>query len=163
MQKRKIKGYEGLYEITSDGRVWSCKNSKYLVPVKMANGYLKVNLYYEGKPKLTSIHRLVAISYLDNPKNKPTVNHIDGNKENNNILNLEWATYSENQKHAFNNGLKKGRKGEKHHLCKLTEQQVSIIKYAVSFGTKQRHLVKIFNIKPAQISRIVNNKRWTHI
>jgi len=70
------------------------------------NGYLRLNLYYDkNKYKTVKIHRLMAEVFIPNTYNKETVNHIDGNKLNNHISNLEWATYSENIKHAYENGL----------------------------------------------------------
>lgn len=64
-------------------------------------GYSKITLLKNGKQYLVSIHRLVAQTFIDNPKNFPEVNHIDGNKSNNNVNNLEWTTHSENIKHRF--------------------------------------------------------------
>lgn len=69
------------------------------------NGYLHVDLYHNGKSTKVSIHRLLAMTYIPNPHNKRTVNHIDGNKLNNSLSNLEWATDSENVQHAYNTGL----------------------------------------------------------
>ena len=70
-------------------------------------GYLCVDLKFGDNWKQKHIHRLIAEAFIPNPDNKPTVNHIDGNKLNNNISNLEWNTYSENNKHAVDNGLRK--------------------------------------------------------
>lgn len=66
-----------------------------------------VNLWRNNKGKYFTIHRLVAMHFIDNPNNKPIVNHIDGNKLNNNVENLEWTTYGENNQHAYDTGLKK--------------------------------------------------------
>ncbi len=68
--------------------------------------YFYIQLWIKDKPTTMAIHRLVAKAFIDNPENKKTVNHIDGNKLNNNVCNLEWATYSENLKHAYTVGLK---------------------------------------------------------
>ena len=70
-------------------------------------GYLIIQLYKQGKRKTKAIHRLVANAFIDDPLNKPQVNHKDGNKQNNNISNLEWCTQSENNFHAYKMGLKK--------------------------------------------------------
>ena len=93
---RDIKGYEGLYGITSCGKVYSYRKKKFLSPRKINSGYLRVALYKDGKAKDFLIHRLVAKAYLPNPANLPQVNHIDENKANNALSNLEWITAAEN-------------------------------------------------------------------
>ena len=105
---RDIEGYENIYQISNLGRIKSFKgHEKILKPRKDGNGYLQVDLCKSGKIKKFLIHRLVAIAFILNPKNKPCVNHIDGNKENNCIDNLEWCTVQENNIHAFKTNLKK--------------------------------------------------------
>lgn len=96
-----IKGYEGLYQISNFGNVKSLKRNIILKPSSNRKGYLHIILYKNHKSKNSIIHRLVAQAFIPNPENKPQVNHIDGNKRNNNVNNLEWVTNSENQKHAF--------------------------------------------------------------
>ena len=101
-----IKGYEGIYKISNYGKVFSVPRDKILSPAVCGRGYLKVMLCRDKKDhKNKMIHRLVAEAFLPNPDGKLTVNHIDGNKLNNAVSNLEWNTYSENLKHAYKNGL----------------------------------------------------------
>lgn len=122
-----IKGYEGIYQISNFGNVKSLsfgpKNikqlsskSKTLKQSLSSSGYLHVQLYKHGKPKTMLIHVLVASTFIENPLNKREVNHIDGNKQNNNANNLEWVTRAENLSHAIKLGLRKppmlGKKGE---------------------------------------------------
>lgn len=102
-----IKGLEGKYQISNKGRVkslhynWSdCK--KVLIPQEQKTGYLCVNI----GGKLRTIHRLVAEAFIENPNHLPQVNHIDGNKQNNRIENLEWISASDNLIHAYKSGLK---------------------------------------------------------
>lgn len=96
-----IDGYEGLYEVSSDGRVRSLyRYKKELKPNIGRGGYYYIQLWNKGKGKCVSIHRLVAEAFCDNPKRKPFVNHIDENKLNNNIENLEWVTHKENCNHG---------------------------------------------------------------
>ena len=91
-----IKGYEGLYAITSCGKVWSYRAQKFLSQRKNNDGYLLVNLYKNGTMKTYSVHRLVAEAYIPNPENKTEINHKDENKEHNWLSNLEWTTHKEN-------------------------------------------------------------------
>ena len=93
-----VVGYEGLYAVTSCGKVWSYRNECFLKPKCEKNGYLRVNLYKDGKMKRHLIHRLVAMAYIPNPENLPEINHKDENKTNNCLQNLEWcdAKYNHN-------------------------------------------------------------------
>ena len=86
-----IKGYEGLYAVTSCGRVWSYRRKKFLEPKRGVKGYLFVTLCKDGKVKNYRIHRLVAEAYIPNHENLPQVNHKDENKANNCLQNLEWC------------------------------------------------------------------------
>lgn len=95
-----IKNYEGLYAITSCGKVWSYRNQRFLKPETTERGYLRVALCRDGTTKHYKIHRLVAEAYIPNPEGKPQVNHIDEVKTNNYVNNLEWATAKENNNHG---------------------------------------------------------------
>lgn len=88
------------YSICKSGRVFSHKSKRYLKNVVGNCGYLKVTLRSQGKRKYALVHRLLAEAYLPNPDNKPEVNHIDGNRANCSLRNLEWVTPSENVRHA---------------------------------------------------------------
>jgi len=93
-----IKGFEGFYKINKNGDVFSVKKNKILKPQLNTTGYYYVNLYKECKLKSSTIHRLIALHFIDNPENLPIIDHIDRNRTNNNIENLRWCTYSDNQK-----------------------------------------------------------------
>lgn len=106
-----VVGYEDLYEVSNFGRIYSIPNDnkvggilKHHVDKK--SGYHFIILSKNHKKFNTSVHRLVAIAFIPNPNNKPTVNHIDGNKDNNNVDNLEWATYKEQLMHSFRIGIR---------------------------------------------------------
>lgn len=102
-----IKNFETYYEISNLGNVKSNKYiSKILKPFKNSKGYLYVNLINNRKRKTISIHRLVALTFISNPENKPQINHKDCNKLNNCVSNLEWCNNSENTKHAYDNQLR---------------------------------------------------------
>jgi hypothetical protein len=95
------------YYATEEGLVFSSKTNKFLKPSYDQQGYARVGIYIGNyKTKTIKVHRLIAETFIPNNLNKKDVNHIDGNKANNNICNLEWATRSENVKHAFRIGLK---------------------------------------------------------
>jgi len=158
---KRIKGYEN-YLISDRGRVYSCKRKKFLKPGKNRYGYFYVVLCKNGISKSHTIHRLVALAFIPNVFNKRTINHIDGIKTNNYVENLEWSTHSENNQHAFDNGLK--QKGEKHGMAKLSEDQVLEIRKLYATGDYyQKDLAKIFDVDNSLISYIVNRKNWTHI
>lgn len=92
-----IKGYEGLYAVTADGKVWSYRRQKYLSPADNGHGYLHVELTdASGNKKKKRIHRLVAEAFLPNPEGKTDVGHKDNCRNNNNVENLEWVTRKEN-------------------------------------------------------------------
>ena len=130
-----IKGYEGLYEISNLGRVKSLPKvrgravtGEKILKSHVVNGYEMVMLCRNYKTFNASVHRLVAQAFIPNPKNKPHINHIDGNKANNNIENLEWCTPSENMMHAYRTGLKTpescARYGKRRHR---TNEEKSVL------------------------------------
>ena len=103
-----IEGYEGTYQISSLGNIKSLPrktNNQFYKGIYLKQtlykGYLKVQLSNHSKSKWFLVHRLVAMAFIPNPQNKPQVNHIDGNKSNNKVSNLEWVTGSENQIHSY--------------------------------------------------------------
>lgn len=121
-QWKDIEGYENKYQISNKGNVKSLidntGNRRELIrkPRIGNSGYYYVNLFIGNKSKSKKIHRLVAEHFVDNPYNKPCVNHIDGNKLNNSADNLEWVTSSENSKHAVERGLKIMPRGVKNYM-----------------------------------------------
>lgn len=116
-----IKGYEGLYQVSNLGNVKSLdriiisKDKKRNIRGRILHlsicpdGYFFCHLCKNGKDKNCKVHRLVAETFIKNPDNYPCINHIDGNKLNNKIENLEWSSYSHNVKEAFRLGLRKPR------------------------------------------------------
>jgi hypothetical protein len=159
-QWKDVKGYEGIYQVSNEGRVKSIGYSKerILKPINL-NGYLIVNLYKDKINKQYYIHRLVCLNFLDNPENKKEVNHINGLKTNNRLENLEWVTPKENTIHAVDTGLKDDR-GSKHSKSKLTEKEVLEIR---SSNLTLKELGKNYEVSFSIISRIKRRKMWKHI
>ena len=102
-----IKDYEGKYYVTSQGDVVNAYGNTLTPTINKKTGYKTVSLWKNNKGSSKTIHRLVALAYLPNPNNLPEVNHIDGNKLNNQVHNLEWVTSSGNTQHAYDIGLAK--------------------------------------------------------
>ena len=163
--------------ITNDGRVFSEMTNKFLKPAKDANGYLRYAFKYNDKHTTFKAHRLVAECYLDNPLNKPQVNHKDGNKQNNNVDNLEWCTNKENMQHAIENGLfnpkdkpkhksinKTIKKGELNGCSKLTESEVLEIRSKFKPRVYTREMLALeYNVKASTIKDVILRKSWKHI
>jgi hypothetical protein len=152
-----ITGYEN-YEISSWGRV---KNSSGLfLKIQDRKGYKRIILLKKSKHKSFLIHRLVAVNFIPNPKNLLEINHIDGNKQNNNVENLEWVSRYENMKHAEDNFLL--AQGETHGNSKLTEIEVLEIRriYKKGMGTE---LAKKYNVARQTITSIIRKKLWKNI
>lgn len=109
------------------------------------------------------IHRLVAEAFIENPLNKEFVNHIDGNKLNNHVSNLEWCTRQENEIHAYSTGLKNST-GSKNTMAKLNEDIVKeILKNNDRSLESKTNLSKKYSIHIATIERILNRKIWKHV
>jgi hypothetical protein len=103
-----IARFEEKYEITSGGLIWNKQKEKWQNQTQNPNGYMKVQLNFMGEKKQLLVHRLVALHFIPNPYEHPLVNHIDGDKSNNNCQNLEWIDESGNAQHALKTGLRKG-------------------------------------------------------
>lgn len=100
MIMKDVVGYEGLYMVREDGEIWGVKRKKFLAQRYDKHGYKRINLHKDGKMKTHYIHTLVAEAFIPNPEGKPTVNHNDENKENNNWTNLSWMTMKEQNEYG---------------------------------------------------------------
>lgn len=146
-----IQGYEGLYSITSFGRVWSHKRQRrfgcayrmcggiFLGPIQNKKGYLCVFL---GKGKNYRIHRLVATHFIPNPQNLLEVKHKDTNKLNNHVNNLEWCTNQENSNHASINNLRTHKKTSKYYGVSFSQSSWGENKWIIrtTVNKKQKHI-----------------------
>jgi DNA-binding transcriptional regulator YiaG len=170
-----INGYEGYYQVSSLGRVKSVKrmvNHNYgglkivneRVMSQRTAKYKNLMLCKEGEERIFWVHRLVAESFIENPDNKPEVNHKDANCHNNNVDNLEWATRAENQIHAVQHDLFKTKYGKNPYKNRdLAATFTEIRSLYKEKGVRQKEIAKTFSIDQSTVSRIFNNKRWTTI
>lgn len=138
-----ILGYENLYFVSNLGNIKSSK--KIISQQDNGKGYLVVHLSKNGKPRWLLVHRLVAKAFLDNPLNKPCVNHKDGNRSNNNVDNLEWVTYSENNLHSYHSN------GRKSALSKAIYCEETGIIYDNAYDAARKT-----GISQSSINRCVN-------
>ena len=158
-----IKDYEGLYQISNYGNVKSLpkerrnrrgiyiQKEKLLSLTNTSTGYKKVELVKDGKRKGFKVHRLVAQAFIPNPDEKPQVNHIDGDKTNNYVDNLEWATASENSIHAYNTGLNSNKK-------ELNENEIVSM---YMNGITKEDIAKQYGVSNAVIKRILKENAVT--
>ena len=171
----KVYDYKKLYKVSNYGRIKSLgiyhgKTNNFfdkphiLKTRKNKDGYILYSLSKYGKQEYFTGHRIVAESFIPNFDGKPQVNHIDGNKLNNRVDNLEWCTASENIKHAFDTGLKfsKGIRlcKEKNPNSKYTEQEINEIRKKRNQGYKLKDLAKEYNTYESYICRICNHQFW---
>jgi hypothetical protein len=183
---RTVNGFEGMYSVTNDGRVWSHKrvqlrkngapltiHGKWLKRMTINKGYFYVNLYRSngnGYERFL-VHRLVALAWVENAvAERDQVNHLDGVRKNNIFTNLEWCTSKENHQHAWSSGLRSvtqkqldagSRAGKRSRI--FDTDQVHSIRSLHRAGTCQRTIAKQFNVTPGAIHKIVHNRSYSEI
>ena len=142
-QWRPVSNANGKYEVSNLGNVRSLQRNKVrLMPVTMQHhGYRAFMIHVNNKAQCRKVHREVALAFIPNPNNLPEVNHIDGNKENNHVSNLEWVTHQANVQHSFDTGLKQPHR--------WTDEERKHISKQVKATLKAKHLRGEPNHPPA--------------
>ena len=179
---RSIPGYEGLYEVSSTGRVkalareiqtkpkgtWTTR----ILPVrimkttKTRQGYISVEFKTDAGRKRFLVHRLVALAFIPNVAGAPHVNHIDARPSNNSVSNLEWVTHKQNMEHASRLGLmiSNSGPGEESPAHKLTDDDVIQIKLRIMLGDRICKIAADYPIVTSSaISEIKAGRSWGHI
>lgn len=141
------------------------KEKELIIDYNNTKKYGRINIYFEdGSNKICGIHRLVAETFIPNPKELEQVNHIDGDKTNNHYSNLEWCNQSQNMRHRIDTlNIKNWKKGEDCHWKKLTEEQVKEIPNLLANGFKKNKIAKMFNVCPTTITELTKGRSWKHL
>lgn len=169
-----VVGWEGFYQVSDRGRVRSLdryietsRTKPYLVKGRVMKqktskqGYKVISFKNKDVTANPVVHRLVAIAFIPNPDNLPQVNHIDGNKSNNDFTNLEWCTAKENINHAFMLGLKP--QGEDSPYAKIDELTAHKICDMLSKGIPNTEIARILGITKSTVSKIKSGKSWKSV
>ena len=157
----RVNGNPTRYLVSNTGLIMSLKHNKTLIPYIDRDGYAGVGIFCNYKPYYKRVHRLVAEAFISNPENKPQINHIDGNKQNNHVSNLEWVTGKENVQHAWKIGLSTKHMGMNtkysenviHQICKLLEEG----------KMKQCEIADLLHVPKGLVSEIKQKKSWVLI
>ena len=166
-----ISSFEGLYQISNLGRVKSLekkrgRNLGVIIPeiiMKLSlskRGYPRVQLQKNKFKKTIEVHKLVAGAFIENKYNKPQINHIDGNKKNNHVNNLEWCTNNENQKHAQKIGINNA--GVRNGNTKLSEVDVVTIRQLFP-KLRKFEIARLYDVKQSTVHAIIKRYNWKHI
>jgi DNA-binding XRE family transcriptional regulator len=172
---RDIPGWEEMYQVSNKGRIKSLKrfvkrSDGRLQPIPEAiltgdvGEYIRVYLRTPGYKIRKFVHRIVAEVFIPNPEGYRTVNHLNGNKYDNNVDNLEWASHSMNVLHAYENGLAVHAVGVNWHNSKLNDDKVREIRSRYSDGgVTMESLAKEFGVSRKTLSKAIEGKTWRHV
>ena len=164
MKRYVYKGINTPYLVSKNGDVFSEISGKFLKPFKNKKGYLYIDIHMRKYRIRKSIHSLVAETYIPNLENKETINHKDGNKENNSVGNLEWMTQSDNNLHSIRNKLRIPISGSKVHFAKYSENQVhQACRMIEENKFSLSEIEKTTGIPAKTLGEIRNKKIWKNI
>lgn len=142
------------YAVNEQGEIYSLRKGRTLIPKVSHDGYLRIQLWSANQCEYVSIHRLIAETFIPNPHGKPFVNHIDGNKQNNRVENLEWCTQQENIAHAWKNGLSRSR----FNICGKPVRQINLNGQVIAQYASMMEAERETNIPHSHISQAVARK-----
>lgn len=148
------KNNSGSFAFTTKGRPMKIGSS--------VDGYAQVDLSKDGERVGCKVHRLVAEAFINNPENKPTVNHKDSDRKNNRVENLEWATYTEQSRHAFDYG-KKTTLGESHPRAILNDSLVRQIKLLQAEKCRCVDIAEDLNLNYHTVWKVMSGDNWKHV
>lgn len=173
---KRIPGYS-LYEASDLGRLktfnWKNKGVEAIMkPAMDGSGYLRTMLKRDGDGKIATIkvHRIIGQTFIPNPENKPEINHKNGIRTDNRLMNLEWCNHSENIKDSFTQG-RSSNKGAKNPAATLTDEQVIEIRKNYVYGRRSQHdpgqtkkqIAEQYGVKMSAIKQVILNKTWKHL
>jgi hypothetical protein len=161
MKKIIIKGEETVYSISPSGDVYNDKRKTYITLKNNSGGYKQVGLYTSKGRVTCLVHRLVAEAYLENPNKLPIVNHLDNDRANNHVSNLEWNTIQGNSDHMVKQG--RSARGSSNGNAVLSEIQVQEVRKLYLLGVSKRSLARLLNVDRTVISAIIKKETWKHI
>jgi len=158
-----IRGYQGQYSISRDGEVWSEHSQRCLAPSEDKSGYLTVLLSKDGETKRHFVHVLVMQAYgPSKPGSMYEVAHLDGDNQNNYYRNLQWKTKRQNVDDRRRHGTE--NIGEQNPRARLSDSDIRRIRRLYEAGSRtQQALADEYGVSRAQISNIINRKRWGHL
>lgn len=154
---RLVAGWETMYEVSNFGKVRSIKKKGLIIASFYdKSGYKVVSL--KNPQMLKKVHRLVAIAFVHNPENKPQVNHIDSNRTNNNVNNLDWVTAKENSEHSVKSG--RQRQGEKHYKAMFKNKDIPEIRAS---SLTRKELAKKYGVSRSTIENVLKKRTWKFV